>query len=146
MRTSTWAVAWSIAVVCACMESYDHDPESAAARAVEFARTTFVHRDSEKGYAMLSNSGKRYVPLEVFKETVVKFHPRSYPARVAATHYERMSGERAIYIYLNGDNDDENFHYTVILQGTAATDYQVIRFTRGSGPFSFGSSRRPLKH
>ena len=144
MQTFSWAVAWSIAVVCACTESYDHDPKLAAARAEDFARTTFVDRDSDKGYEMLSDSGKRYVSPEIFKETVVKSHPRSYPARINATDYERMSGEKAIYIYLNGDNGAENFHYTVTLHGTAASGYKVTRFTRGASSFISGSSRRPL--
>lgn len=143
MRVLFWTIACGV-VACACAQSYDHDPKLAAARAEDFARTTFVNRDSEKGYEMLSDSGKRYVPLEVFKDTVVKSHPRSYPTRITATGYEGMSGEKAIYIYLNGDNDNENFHYTVTLHGTAATDYRVTRFTRGSNPLSSGSSHHPL--
>ncbi|MDH3445804.1 MAG: hypothetical protein OEN50_17910 [Deltaproteobacteria bacterium] len=143
MRNLFWAFACGV-VVCACADSYEHDPKLAATRAEDFARTTFVSRDADKGYAMLSDSGKRYVPLEIFKETVVKSHPRSYPARITATDYEGMSGEKAIYIYLKGDNGGENFYYTVTLDGTAASDYKVTRFSRGSGPFNSGSSRRPL--
>jgi hypothetical protein len=90
---------------------------------------------------MLAESGKRYVPLEKFRDTVLKSHPRAYPSRIAAVDYEPMTGEKAIYIYLSGDNSGEQFNYTVTLDGTAATDYKVVRFSRGG---SAGSSRQPL--
>jgi hypothetical protein len=69
----------------ACSDSFKHDHKLAAKRAEEFARVAFVSQDFEKGYAMLSDSGKRYVPLEKFKEAVVKSHARSYPTKIAAT-------------------------------------------------------------
>ena len=128
----------------ACADSFDHDPKLAAKRAEEFARVAFVGQDYEKGYAMLSDSGKRYVPLEKFKETVVKSHPRSYPTKLAATDYEPMSGEKAIYIYLTGDNPGEHFYYTLTLDGTATTDYKVTRISRGSAPFGSGSAKQPV--
>jgi hypothetical protein len=125
----------------ACAESFEHDEKMAAKRAEEFAQVVFVRQDFAKGYAMLSDSGKRYVPPEKFKETVVKSHPRNYPTKVAATDYEPMAGEKAIYIYLNGENSAEQFIYTLILEGTASTDYKVTRFSRGGAT---GGSRLPL--
>lgn len=128
----------------ACSESFEHDHKLAAKRAEEFARVAFVRQDFEKAYAMLSDSGKRYVPLEKFKEAVVKSHPRSYPTKIAATDYEPMSGEKAIYIYLTGDNAGEQFFYTLTLDGTATTDYKVTRFSRGSVPFGSSSTKQPV--
>jgi hypothetical protein len=131
-------------ILVACTKSFEHDHSLAAKRAEEFARATFVRQDIEQGYAMLSESGKRYVPLEKFKETVVKLHPRSYPVKVAATDYEPMVGEKAIYIYLTGENAGEHFYYTITLDGTAATDYKVTRFGRGSSAFGSTSQKQPL--
>jgi len=128
----------------ACSDSFEHDDKLAAKRAEEFAGVAFVRQDFEKGYAMLSDSGKRYVPLEKFKEAVVKSHPRSYPTKIAATDYEPMSGEKAIYIYLTGDNAGEQFFYTLTLDGTATSDYKVTRFSRGSAPFGSSSTRQPV--
>lgn len=128
----------------ACAESFEHDHKLAAKRAEQFAQVVFVGRDLEKGYAMLSDSGRRYVPLEKFKETVVKSHPKYYPTKITATDYEPMSGEKAIYIYLSGENAGEQFNYTLTLDGTAATDYKVTRFSRGGGAFSSSNSRLPL--
>ena len=133
-------------VFYACADSFDHDHKLAAKRAEAFAQVAFVRQDFENGYAMLSDSGRRYVPLEKFKETIVKSHPRSYPTKVAATDYEPMTGEKAIYFYLTGDNGGEHFYYTLILDGTAATDYKVTRFSRGSGPFGSSNTRQPLRN
>jgi hypothetical protein len=129
------------ALLFACAQSVEHDPKTAAKRAEEFAQAVFVRQDFERGYGMLSDSGKRYVSPEKFKETVTKSHPKKYPSRIAATEYEPMAGEKAIYIYLTGENAGEQFNYTLTLDGTAATDYKVTRFSRsaaGSG------SRQPL--
>jgi hypothetical protein len=130
----------------ACAHSFEHDHKLAAKRAEEFVQVVFVRQDFEKGYDLLSDSGKRYVPLDKFKETIVKSHPRSYPIKITATDYEPMSGEKAIYIYLTGDNGGEHFYYTLILDGTAATDYKVTRFSRGGGSFSSGSGKQPLRN
>jgi hypothetical protein len=130
----------------ACAKSFEHDQQLAARRAEEFARVAFVAKDFAKGYALLSESGRRYVPLDKFTETIVKSHPRSYPTKITATEYEPMSGEEAIYIYLIGENGSEHFYYTVTLAGTAVTDYKVTRFSRGSGPFGSGGSRQRLSN
>jgi hypothetical protein len=128
----------------ACAKSFEHDQKLAAQRAEQFAQVVFVAQDLEKGYTMLSDSGRRYVPLEKFKETVMKSHPKNYPTKIAATDYEPMSGEKAIYIYLSGENAGEQFNYTLTLDGTATTDYKVTRFSRGGGAFSSSASRLPL--
>ena len=130
----------------ACDQPVEHDPKTAGKRAEEFAEVVFVRQDFERGYAMLSESGKRYVPAEKFKETVIKSHPRNYPARIAATDYEPMAGEKAIYIYISGENTGEQFNYTLTLDGAAANDYKVTRFSRvPAGSYDAGGSRQPLK-
>ena len=130
--------------LCACAKSFDHDPKLAARRAEEFAQATFVNRDIDGGYRLLADNAKRYVPLEKFKETVVKLHPGAYPNKVTATDYEPMAGETAIYVYLTGENDGEHFYYTLTLNGTAATDYKVVRFSRGSSAFGSTSQKQPV--
>jgi hypothetical protein len=143
MRKIIWFLIYGT-ILSACANSFEHDQQLAAQRAEEFARVAFVGKDFEKGYELLSSSGRRYVPFDKFKETIVKSHPRSYPTKITATEYEPMSGEEAIYIYLIGDNGSEHFYYTITLAGTATTGYQVTRFSRGSGPFGSGGSRQRL--
>jgi hypothetical protein len=131
----------------ACDATVEHDPKAAGKRAEEFAQIVFVRRDFDRGYAMLSESGKRYVSPEKFKETIIKSHPRNYPTRIAATDYEPMAGEKAIYIYIRGENAGEQFNYTLTLDGAAASDYKITRFSRGAhaGRSDAGGSRQPLK-
>jgi hypothetical protein len=131
MRILFFLLAATLAAACA--KSFEHDPKRAAMRAEEFAQTVFVRRDFDTGYTLLSDGARRYVPPEKFKETVIRSHPKNFPTTVAATDYEPMSGEKAIYVYLTGENGGERFNYTVTLDGTAASDYKVTRFSRNGG-------------
>jgi hypothetical protein len=136
MRSILLPLACAV-LVFGCAKSFEHDPKLAAQRAEEFARVVFIKRDFDTGYTLLADSARRYVPPEKFRETVVKAHPKSYPNNIAATDYEPMSGEKAIYVYLSGVNDGERFNYTLTLDGTAASDYKVMRFSRsGAGAAS----------
>ena len=103
-------------------------------RAEEFARLVFVEQNLEKGYAMLADGTKRYVSIGQFKEVIAKLHPNGYPRTVRATEHEPMKGEKAIYIYLVGDNSGHYFNYRLTMEGTAATDYRVLRFDRTNEP------------
>ena len=127
-----------------CVGSIDHDEALAGRRAVEFAQAAFVKHDMGKGYDLLSASAKRYVSLEKFKETVSRLHPRAFPTSVTATEYEPMAGEKAIYIFLNGENSGEHFYYRLTLEGTAATDYRVSTLDRGSGPYPSSDKKQKL--
>lgn len=119
-----------------CAESFKHDEVLAGKRAAEFAQVVFVKQDFVNGYALLSDAAKRYVSPEKFKETVSRLHPRTNPKSVTATEYEPMHGEKAIYIFLLGENAGEHFYYMLTMEGTAATDYKVSRLTRGEVPYS----------
>ena len=127
-----------------CAESINHDEVLAGRKAVEFAEVAFVKHDIEKGYALLSASAKRYVSVEKFKEAVSRLHPRAFPTSVTATEYEPMRGEKAIYIFLTGENSGEHFYYRLTMEGTAATDYRVSILDRGSGPYPSSNERQKI--
>jgi len=115
-----------------CQNSIDHNPVLAGQKAVEFVRTAFVRQNDEDAYTLLSDSTKRYVPLDKFKETLSRLRPSTRPSKVTATEYEPMPGEKAIYIYIVvGENPDQQSEYTVTMEGTASTDYRVSKITRG---------------
>jgi hypothetical protein len=132
----------SIAQFFACGKPIEHDPALAGKRAVEFARVAFVRQDDAQAYALLSDSTKRYVPLEKFKETVSRLHPNGRPSKIVAIEYEPMPGEKAMYIYLVGQDSGTQFEYTVTLEGTAATDYRVSKFTRGVSSYMPSTSEK----
>jgi len=134
-----------VAVVSSCAESVEHDELLAAKSALEFSRVTFLDKDAEKGYELLSGGGKRHVPLNKFKQTIASMHPRDYPSKVTATEYEPMSGEKAIYIFLKGQNRDEQFAYRVTLEGTAAAGYRVLKIDQGMAFPTLSNQRKAFK-
>jgi hypothetical protein len=71
-------------------------------------------------------------------------HPGAYPKNVKATEYEPMPGEKAIYIFLLGDNSGERFYYRLILEGTAKTPYKVLRLDRAGDPYPPSSEKKRL--
>jgi hypothetical protein len=127
-----------------CTESVKHDEALAGRKAEEFVRVAFVRQDIENGYALLAQGTKRYVSLEQFKAVVAKLHPKGFPRTVTATEYEPMHGEKAIYIFLTGENAGEHFYYRLTMEGTAATGYKVLRFDRAGGPFPPSNDKKRL--
>lgn len=127
-----------------CIESIDHDAAVAGKKAEEFAQIVFVKRDIENGYALLADGAKRYVSREQFKAVLAKLHPRAYPKNVTASEYEPMPGEKAIYVFLMGENSGERFYYRLTLEGTATTPYRVLRLDRANEPYPPSSEKKRL--
>jgi hypothetical protein len=124
LRRFFYAIALA-ACFAGCSEPITHNEELARKRALEFAEVALVKHDLDAAYALLSNKAKSYVPVEKFKETIQRLHPDGYPLTVRTTGFKPMMDEKAIYIYLSADTANRQFHYTLTLNGTAASDYQV---------------------
>ena len=137
----SFLAVWAIG----CPKPIQHDENMAAKRAVEFARVVLIDKNLERGYELLSDSGKRHVPLDKFKQTILSMNARGYPSRVTATDYEPMPGEHAIYIFLRGQNGDEQFNYRITLEGTAATDYKVLKIDQGAGFPTLSNQKRKFE-
>ena len=127
-----------------CMGTINHDPSSAAKKAEEFAQVAFVKQDVENGYGLLADGTKRYVSREQFKAVLSKLHPKGFPKTVTALEYEPMPGEKAIFIFLTGENSGEHFYYRLTMEGTATTDYKVLRLDRASQPYPSSSDKKRL--
>jgi hypothetical protein len=125
-----------------CMETINHDESSARKKAEEFARVAFVKQDVENGYALLADGTKRYVSQEQFKAVLSKLHPKAFPKTVTALEYEPMPGEKAIYIFLTGENSGEHFYYRLTMEGTATTGYKVLRLDRAGQPYPSSNERK----
>jgi len=125
------AAIFSLIGMFGCAESIEHDSKLASKRAVEFAEVTFVRRNLDKGYALLADKARSYVPTEKFNEKVTKMHPNGYPSRVTAVNAVAVPGERIVNVSLRGEGSAGAFDYAVTLVGTAATDYQVTTFAGG---------------
>jgi len=127
-----------------CMETINHDPSSAAKKAEEFAQVAFVKQDVENGYGLLADGTKRYVSQEQFKAVLSKLHPKGFPKTVTALEYEPMPGEKAIFIFLTGESSGEHFYYRLTMEGTATTNYKVLRLDRASQPYPSSSDKKRL--
>jgi hypothetical protein len=136
-----------ILVLASCAGTVKHDETLAAKRAIEFAQSVFINKHFEKGYELLSDSGKRRLPLDKFIETLTRMHPRSFPTKVTATEFQPMPGEKAIWIFLAGRNAEEEFQYRLTMEGTGNDDYKVLTFDTGvvGRMFSPVSDRQPFK-
>ena len=144
MRYHFFLLAFVVGLM-GCAESINHDEVLAGRRAVEFAQVAFVKHDIENGHALLSDSTKRRVSLEKFKEVLSRLHPKAFPTSVTASEYEPMLGEKAIYIYLVGKNSGEHFSYRLTMEGTATTGYRVLSLDRGSGLYHPSNRKQTFK-
>jgi hypothetical protein len=134
-------------VLASCAGTVKHDETLAAKRAIEFAQFVFIDKNFAKGYELLSDGGKRHLSLEKFKETLTRMHPRSFPTKVTATEFQPMPGEKAIWIYLAGQNAEEQFQYRLTMELTDKGDYKVLTFDTGvvGRMFSPLSEKKPFK-
>jgi hypothetical protein len=134
-------------VLASCAGSVKHDETLAARRAIEFAQLVFINKNFAKGYELLSGGGRRHLSLEKFKETLSRMHPRSFPTKVTATEFQPMPGEKAIWIYLAGQNAEEQFQYRFTMEATDNDDYKVLAFDTGAvgRMFSPLSEKQPFK-
>ena len=127
-----------------CMETINHDASSAGKKAEEFAQVAFVKQEVENGYGLLADGTKRYVSLEQFKAVLSKLHPKGFPKTVTALEYEPMPGEKAIFIFLTGENSGQHFYYRLTMEGTATTAYKVLRLDRADQPYPASSDKKRL--
>jgi hypothetical protein len=114
-----------------CAKSVQHDETLAGKRAIEFAQVALVNKDFERGYDLLSDGGKRHLSREKFKETITRMHPRNFPTKVMAIESQPMPGENAIWVYLTGQNSEEQFAYRLTMEASGNGDYKVLTFDTG---------------
>ena len=123
-----------------CAESTKQDENLAAQRAIEFAQTVLVNKNFDQGYQLLSDGGKRHISLAKFKETMTRLHPRGFPTSVTAKEYQPMPGENALWIYLSGQNPEDQFNYRLTMEATPSGDYKVLTLDSGVVGRMFSSS------
>jgi hypothetical protein len=133
------------AVLTSCAESVKHDEVRAAKRALEVGRVALLEKHLDQAYDLIGESGKRYVPRDKFKQSIAAMHMRDYPTKLAALEYEPMADEKAIYIFIRGQNSEDTFNYRFTMEGNAATDYKVLRIDQGTGFFTLSNKKQAFK-
>ena len=145
---SGYSIGWDftaclfIAALIGCEGSIKHDEASATKTALQFGRDAFVNQDSESAYALLSDSAKRYVTPETFKESLSKWHPKGFPTEVTVSEYQPVPGEKLIHVYLSGETPGGRLNYQLTMEGDAATGYRVASFERSGHPPPWSSTRQ----
>lgn len=124
---------WILFAAFGCAETFEHDLELAAKRAQEFADTTFVRRNLERGYELQADKARAYVPLDKFIDKIHLMHRSGYPIRVSTIAAAPVKGEKLVNVSLRGDGDG-HFSYQITVAGTAAADYRVVTFNGGRSP------------
>ena len=120
-----------VMLVAGCSKSTKHDENLAGKRAIEFAQVVLINKNLDQGYELLAPGGKRHISLEKFKETVTRLHPRGLPTKVTTKEYQPMPGENAIWIYLVGQNSEDQFQYRLTMEATDSGDYKVLTLDSG---------------
>jgi hypothetical protein len=135
-----------IPLLASCAKSTQHDENLAAKRAIEFAQVTLVDKNLDQGYELLAAGGKRHISLDKFKETLTRLHPRGFPTKITAKEYQPMPGENAMWIYLIGQNSEDQFQYRLTMEATGAGDYKVLTLDSGvvGRFFSPTSEKKPF--
>lgn len=137
---------WLILVLggSGCAEKYEHNPNVAGQKAEEFAALVWVKQDYDGAYALLAEGTRRHVSAAQFKQTLTKDQSNFKPAKIVAREYEPMAGEKAIYVFLTGEDGGGPSGYRITMEGTASTGYKVLRFDRGAGFSLPGAERKKL--
>lgn len=133
MMQRGFAVLCLLLSLAGCSENYTHDENLAATQAVEFAEVAFVQHDFDRGYLLLADKARAYVPMEKFKEKVTYMHPHGYPIKVSIVSAAPILGEKIVNVRLHGNGrGGEQFDYALTLAGTAQAGYRVTTFSGGS--------------
>jgi hypothetical protein len=146
-RGATWRFpGWLIllaALTLGCAEEDKHDETLAGRRAIEFAQTVLINKNFTKGYELMADGGKRHIPLDKFIDSMNRLHPRGFPTKVTAKEFQAMPGENALWIYLAGQNSEDQFQYRVTMEASGNGDYKVLNIDNGSvGKFFSPASER----
>ena len=114
---------------CVTFTSFYHDPDKAAAKAVIFAKEAFIDLNQPEAYGYLSKDVRSNLSFDQFINVIAQMHPHKFPQVVEATEYEPVPGQKAVVIWLVGENASEKFDYRMVMVGTSG-GYQVAAVVR----------------
>lgn len=109
---------------CVTFTRFYHDPDKAAAKAIVFAKEAFIDLNQPEAYGYLSQDLRRNLSFDQFINVIATMHPHKFPQVVVATEYEPVPGQKAVVIWLVGENESEKFDYRMVMVGTSP-GYQV---------------------
>lgn len=108
----------------------NHDPDQAAVGAIVFAREAFIDLDQPKAYALLSDEARQHVSLDQYINVIARMHPKGFPKEVTATGYQPIPNADAVFVWMQGEGDGEQFYYRLTMKGKAPAGYKVAEMFR----------------
>jgi len=127
-----------------CVKAISHNQDKAAIEAVEFAKAGIIDRDYEFASKLLALDTQKGTSASKLENVIGKMHTVGWPNSIEAVSYEPIPGQRAMRIYLEGENATENFHYLFVMQGDSDAGYRVFDIFRLLEPIPASASIRPL--
>lgn len=113
----------------------NHDEDMAAKSAIEWAKIALIQHDFQKAYSLSSDNLKKIGNFDQFNQVGLKIHPSLFPVSLVAKEYQNIPSKEAMYIYLFGENNGEQFYYRILMEGTENTGYKVGGFWRKPIPY-----------
>ena len=144
MKRLSLLIALSASMIGCRTTVISHDEHLAAKAAQRFSEVTFIQNNIPSSYSMLSESAKRLFTAEKLQQINSQMHPAARPVTVKATEFEPIPGQRAMNIFISGENGQEKFYYRITMEGTAQTGYAPSGFYRGNGPYPVSALRQKM--
>jgi hypothetical protein len=144
-KKQLFILAVSIFIFVSCTKVLKHNEQIAASKANEFAKFGLIQRDYEKAAKLLPVERQSPASVKQIEELITKLHPSTYPSKVSATEYEPIFGQKALRIFLVGENNqNEQFYYSFVLIGTVDEGYNVTEVYRFPNGFPPSQMRKPI--
>lgn len=124
-----------VITACSCLSVIKHNEDMAAAKAIEFAQAAIIEKNYEKSLLSVLPERRQRSSAELIRNLITQLHPSSYPSKIVATDYESIPRQRAMKIYLVGENGAEKFYYVFLMEGTEDTGYGLVEAYRNLNPF-----------
>src|SRR5687768_12065543 len=115
-QKQVFILAIFIFLFVSCISVLKHNEKDAAIVAIKFAGAALIERDFEKASKLLPVARQSPASIKQMEDLITKLHPASYPSSISATEDEPIPGQKAIRIFLVGENNqDEKFYYALVL-------------------------------
>lgn|SRR5574341_27370 len=143
-KTLLSVIGFALLVSCSTLITC-HDENRAANKAILFAKVTLLQHNLKDGYLFLSDNFKEKFTFEKFSQLISELHPSLYPLWITAEGFGPIPGQKAMNIFLHGENGLEKFYYRFVMEGTSGTGYTVSGIFRSKKPYLESKLKRKLR-
>ena len=107
-----------------------HDPDTAAAGAIYFAKEAFIDLNQPAAYALLSEELRRNASFDKYISVITWMHPDGFPKEIVAADYMPAPGADAVLIWMQGEGNGERFYYRLVMRREGGAGYRIAEMIR----------------